>query len=302
MSSDNVYHPGELAVQRLAGAEAIAEQNGRMIKSRFPKGAAVFLSKQTLIIASSIDKNGNVWCSMLTGNPGFIELLDEVTMVIDAVPVEGDPLIHHLGGNPNLGLLAIDLYKKSRLRMNGQAVVDSDHRLVINIEQVYGNCPKYIQRRTALFEADSRRVPKLAERSSELNAVQSAQIRNADTFFIGSIGPEGNADASHRGGPPGFVKTLDERTLLFPDYYGNSMFNTLGNIYCNPSTGLLLVDFDNGHYLQLTGRSEIIWEDNEISRFPGAERLVRFEIDEVLYIEQGTNRVWVIENKEEERW
>jgi hypothetical protein len=82
----------------------------------------------------------------------------------------------------------------------------------------------------------------------------------ADTFFIASANPGGNLDASHRGGQPGFVRRRGEQ-LWIPDYRGNSMFNTLGNLAVNPAAGLLFIDFAAGESLQLTGTTAIDLND-----------------------------------------
>jgi predicted pyridoxine 5'-phosphate oxidase superfamily flavin-nucleotide-binding protein len=112
-------------------------------------------------------------------------------------------------------------------------------------------------------------------------------VAGADTFFVASWHPAGGADASHRGGQPGFVRVPDERTLEFPDYPGNNMFNTLGNLAGHPRAGLLFVDFERGDLLQITGRAEIRWEPEtalrvtveEVLETPGGSPL-RFELVE----------------------
>src|SRR4030095_12436506 len=111
----------------------------------------------------------------------------------------------------------------------------------------------------------------------------------ADTLFIASVHADAGADASHRGGQPGFVRVLDERRLLIPDYAGNTMFQTLGNIAADPRVGLLFVDFDTGATLQLTGRARILWEPEALAPLRGADRALEGEIDEIVEIEgRGT--------------
>lgn len=288
----DVYHEGELAVQKIAGVEIIAERNGRSINHNIPKGAVAFLGRQSLVITASVDGNGKVWSSVITGEPGFLHVDDEGRLVIRSSPVLGDPLIQNLTSNNELGLLVIDLSKRIRLRINGTGNFDENGWLVIITTQAYGNCPKYIQHRSLRANGVYQRRQSSESRSVGLSSEQQGWIRKSDTFFIGSVSAAGNVDASHRGGPPGFIQVTDERTLIFPDYFGNSMFNTLGNIYSNPSTGLLFIDFLSGHSLQLTGRSEIIWDENEISNYPGAERLLVFKIDEVLFVKNGTDLSW----------
>lgn len=70
------------------------------------------------------------------------------------------------------------------------------------------------------------------------------------------------------------------------------MFNTLGNLLVNPNAGLLLIDFEQGHTLQLTGKAQIIWEDERLTRFAGAERLIEFHIEQVIETANATQLRW----------
>ncbi|HVQ65259.1 MAG TPA: pyridoxamine 5'-phosphate oxidase family protein, partial [Terriglobia bacterium] len=77
-----------------------------------------------------------------------------------------------------------------------------------------------------------------------------------------------------------------------PDYFGNTMFQTLGNITVNPQAGLLFIDFKSGRTLQLTGRARILWDREHIAEFAGAERLVEFDIDEAVEIAGANSLEW----------
>jgi ferredoxin-NADP reductase/MOSC domain-containing protein YiiM len=122
-------------------------------------------------------------------------------------------------------------------------------------------------------------------------------IAGADTFFIASQASGTGAstdgiDVSHRGGPRGFVIVAHESLLLFPDYAGNGMFNTLGNLQLDPRSGLLFIDFETGDTLQMTGEAEVLWDAHHTNRFPGAERVVAFRIEETLHIERALPLAW----------
>lgn len=286
-----VYHAGELAVQALAGEQIVAERNGASIKSVVVKGAVSFLRTQSLIVCSTMTNDGKVWCSFLTGEPGFINVVSEKELTVTSQPARSDPVFRELQDCPGIGLLAIDFFRRIRMRINGEGVWDGE-RLGVTVEQAYGNCPKYIQKRSLQPGIGTYRRERLSHRGHRLNVEQQDWIRKADTFFIGSASSGRKMDASHRGGMPGFVMIEDDRTLLFPDYFGNSMYNTLGNLYSNPAAGLLFIDFDGGHSLQLSGRTETIWDKAQISRIPGAERLVRYTIDEVIHIVNDTPIQW----------
>jgi len=76
-----------------------------------------------------------------------------------------------------------------------------------------------------------------------------------------------NLDVSHRGGNPGFVELVDDKTFRIPDYQGNSMFNTFGNLMLNDKAGVVFWDFEDGKLLQMTGTALIHWDtpDREYS-------------------------------------
>jgi hypothetical protein len=108
-----------------------------------------------------------------------------------------------------------------------------------------------------------------------LDEQQRALVETADTFFVASRHPDGGADASHRGGRPGFVAVSEQGAVVsFPDYPGNNMFQTLGNLAVVPAAGLLFIDWTSGRTLQITGQAVVIWDRERVERWPGAERLV----------------------------
>jgi uncharacterized protein len=275
----SAYHPGELSVQRRAGVREMAERVGRSIGSTIPPAAQEFLLSQPMAIVGSVDTCGQVWVSLVTGDPGFIRAVDEQTVQINARPADGDPLVDNLKAIDQAGLLVIEFATRRRMRLNGRAEVGSAGTIYIHARQVYSNCPKYIQARSwERRRAETSVTPKV-QRQSGLTEGQQQWIREADTFFVGSHHPDGGADASHRGGYPGFVRVPNANRLIWPDYSGNMMFQTLGNIAANPHAGLLFIDFESGRTLQLTGRARIIWDQEQSAEFPGAERLVELEIE-----------------------
>ena len=122
---------------------------------------------------------------------------------------------------------------------------------------------------------------------------QLAMIKKADTLFVASAHPERGVDASHRGGNPGFVRIIDDLTLRIPDYLGNSMFNTLGNLAVNPRAGLVFVDFEQGTTLQVIGRGEVLWDQEDPQdETGGTKRFWELHIDSWLQIEKAHELEW----------
>jgi len=298
-----VYHPGEIEVQRRAGVRREADEVGRIIGGSIPLALGPLLEGFRLAVAASLDARGRVWASLLTGPPGFLKVVDETRLDIDARPVPGDPLSGRGEGRQALGILIFDPATRRRVRFNGKGLLKRGGGISLEVEQVYGNCRKYIQLRRLV---DEERRPAAADaggavtggapvRSTPLSAAQQARIAAADTFFIASAHPEGGADASHRGGRPGFVRVTGARTLSFPDYQGNNMYNTLGNLAADPRAGLLFVDFATGDLIQTTGRARLVWERDVVATFGGGRHVVvDYEIDEVFETPGGSALRWVL--------
>src|SRR5258708_29495977 len=111
----------------------------------------------------------------------------------------------------------------------------------------------------------------------------------ADTFFIASRSPQldpmessQGLDVSHRGGLPGFVRVVSQNEVCFPDFSGNLLFNTLGNLEADARAGLLFIDFRSGGLLHIIGRARICWDVPETARSAGVERLIFLDIHCVL--------------------
>jgi predicted pyridoxine 5'-phosphate oxidase superfamily flavin-nucleotide-binding protein len=278
------FHEGEREVQRRAGVTAMTRDLGQGIGPAIPTGARPFLEGQRIAVLAGVDGAGRVWTSLLTGRPGFITAPDDQTLRIVAAAPPADPITHCLGDGAFIGVLVFDPVRRRRLRLNGHVASADGDGLRITVAEVFGNCPKYIQARTPEAKTGPAAASS-ARRGPTLTASQQLAIERADTLFVGSVHEATGADASHRGGRPGFVRVVDEKRLRLPDYAGNNMFQTLGNISKDPRVGLLFVDFASGTTLQLTGRARILWNPTSFSDLPGAERAVEIEIDEVVELE-----------------
>jgi uncharacterized protein len=286
------FHEGELAVQKQLGVAKMAARISGMIHPMIFANAASFLARLPFVFAASRDAGGRTWASMLEGASGFLRVVSEDTLFIAAVPHPDDPLSANLSDGAALGLLAIDFARRERMRLNGRLIHASADGLTLEAHEVYGNCPKYIQaREVSPAEAPSvaSGQPGPALHGDVLSPAQQAWITGADTFIIASAHPDRDADASHRGGDPGFVQVEHASRLVFPDYSGNMMFNTLGNIAVNPSVGLLFPNFATGAALQLTGDASIIWDGPRLADFPGAQRLIAVDVQAVIEHQQTTS-------------
>ena len=169
-----------------------------------------FFAELPFVIVGSIDAEGMPWASLLAGPPGFVASPDPRRLDIAARPIPGDPLPATLKPGAPIGLLGIELWTRRRNRMNGHVIAADARGFSLAVDQSFGNCPQYIQRRDYLLRRE-RLVPRV-EAFAALDEAASALIARADTFFVASAAPasgaatSGGVDVSHRGGKPGFVQ------------------------------------------------------------------------------------------------
>jgi len=148
--------------------------------------------------------------------------------------------------------------------------------------------PSYHEGSRALQDQfDTRR---LADRLDErfrshprIEAEDRAFIERTDMFFLATADADGRPQCSYKGGDPGFVRVLDEQTIAFPNYDGNGMYLSLGNVLENPHVGLLFIDFTSARpsRLRLNGIASIDRADELIDAYPGAQLIVRIHATEV---------------------
>ena len=131
---------------------------------------------------------------------------------------------------------------------------------------------------------DTRR---LADRIDErlvddmIDADDKAFIERLDMFFIATADEQGYPNCSYKGGEPGFVRVVEEHTVAFPNYDGNGMYLSAGNMLANPNVGMLFIDFERGRRLRLNGVASINEHDELIERYPEAQFVVRVRAREV---------------------
>lgn len=284
------FHAGEQALQRRAGVRERLEEIGRkVIRDHMPEQHRELFEKLPTLLVGAVDATGQPWATMLAGRPGFIRTPDARTMTVGATVPPGDPVMQALQSSHRpqpLGLLGLEPHTRRRNRMNGTLVHQDGSIWQIAVNQSFGNCPQYIQAREPAW-VDTLPGP-VTDGGARLGPAPTALLRRTDTIFIASAAPDARAhggpagvDVSHRGGRPGFVRVRDEAEgtrLSLPDFRGNFMFNTLGNLLVHPLAGLLVVDPLSGDMLHLAARAEIQWDGPEVEAFQGATRLLHLQV------------------------
>lgn len=128
---------------------------------------------------------------------------------------------------------------------------------------------------------DLRDTRRIADRLAEVTLRRAftdedrAFIERCPMVFVATADAAGRPDCSYKGGLPGFVRVLDGTTLVIPDYDGNGMYRSWGNLQVNPHIGLLFIDFENPKRIRVNGRASITPDDPLLPELPGAAFIVR---------------------------
>lgn len=257
---------------------------------------------------------------------GAIGSPDPVTLQLPTKLVPGDALQSSAWGQRGMdvGLLGIYFSSARRNRVNGwidttttATAAASGGTMSMHVTQSFGNCPQYIASRQwwsttngndddapedVIVGAGGSTIPTVdpnGATSIRSDALSSAQIRlleQAETMFV-ATGYRGQGDdvrygndASHRGGPAGFINVAaDSKTITFPEFKGNNHFNSLGNLVKDNRMGITIPLLESGGMLQLTGTAVVDMSTSRAAAlYPGALRLVTFTVTQVNQVPDGT--------------
>ncbi|KAI5922831.1 hypothetical protein F4810DRAFT_701493 [Camillea tinctor] len=214
-----------------------------------------------------------------------------------------DAIVRPDGGKILAGL-SIDLETRDRVKIAGRMIAGAatrtepagpvaDLQMALHVDESLGNCPKYLNKKHITPHVPS---PRLISESGGGPLPQRALdlIARADLFFIASKHADRSMDTNHRGGPPGFLRVFrnaeNAATLVYPEYSGNRLYQTLGNLHADPGVGLAVPDFASGDVLYLTGRAAVVLGggDSDSEIMPRATKLaVRIDVDEARLVEDG---------------
>jgi hypothetical protein len=131
---------------------------------------------------------------------------------------------------------------------------------------------------------DTRRLADRMEESLVHNALtesEKAFIESRDMFFLATVDAQGHASCSYRGGDPGFVRVVDDHAIAFPNYDGNGMYLSMGNVLSMRQVGMLFIDFENPKRMRFNGEASIDFDDPLRGSFPEAQFVVRVQAREI---------------------
>ncbi|POS73369.1 hypothetical protein DHEL01_v208236 [Diaporthe helianthi] len=217
-----------------------------------------------------------------------------------------DPADFASGGGRAVSGLSIDLATRDRVKLGGRLVEGGVVRepgplgggedgvaraeVVVLVEEGLGNCPKYLNRR------DIRAVvpePRLVSDALPLPDKAIELLGRADLFFLSTAAADGRTmDTNHRGGPPGFVRVMrnsihDGVDLVYPEYSGNRLYQSLGNMHVRPLVGVCVPDFESGDVLYLTGETQILVGADAARILPHTKLAVKIHVTAARYVAKG---------------
>ena len=147
------------------------------------------------------------------------------------------------------------------------------------MSRLYGDNHRQLQE-----QFETRRMADVIEKvamETEVVGPHKDFIESRDMFFLSTVDHKGRPTVSYKGGDPGFVKVVDDTTVVFPSYDGNGMFLSMGNIKGNTNIGMLFINFETPHRLRLQGEASIHDDDPLLAAYKGADLIVRVKVSEI---------------------
>ncbi|ETS78205.1 hypothetical protein PFICI_10267 [Pestalotiopsis fici W106-1] len=275
-----------------------------------------------LVAFGTLDQQGRPWTTIWGGEAGFCRPIAQGFIGTNTeADARFDPVFQELfaatddesldrkivdervikpeGGKP-MAALTIDLETRDRVKLSGRFVAGAvtsrtdaglgAFQMALQVEESLGNCPKYLNKKH--ITPHSPRPVLLSEGSGLPLPLEAVDLlAQADLFFISSKHGDENMDVNHRGGPPGFMRlfrnSANEVTLVYPEYSGNRLYQTLGNLQKDPVAGIVVPDFQTGNVLYLTGRTTTLFGDKAAAYLPRTKLAVKIEIDEARFVQDG---------------
>ena len=282
--------------------------------------ASLMLQRAPLLAIGTLDDQSRPWTALWGGTPGFSEPIgggfvgtrtlvdskhDPVVQALVGGTEQGE-MLQPMDGGKMLSGLAIDLVTRRRVKIAGRMAAGSVRevsietegdtalpidasktqdqiQLVTKIEQSLGNCPKYLNQyelKPALL------TPKLISQGESLSPEGMTLVDRADMFFL-STATASDMDTNHRGGPPGFVRTISPTCIVYPEYSGNRLYQSLGNLQLNPLIGLTFPDYETGDVLYTTGIAKILVGADAAQVLPGTNLAVKINLTDTRFVAQG---------------
>ncbi|CAK1354528.1 unnamed protein product [Cercospora beticola] len=308
------WHSGEAEMQRKLQVHGLDNPTVPQLSPQL----ANHLQIAPTISLGTIDADGRPWTTLLGGEKPLSQPLGNgIIGIKSAVTGKHDPVVELLVGKEATGQvvreegkgrmisgLTIDLDTRKRVKLYGRMIAGAlstrddevtgqqesivEMQVVLKIEQSLGNCPKYLNKRK-IQPAVAK--PELVSDSAQLPQQALDLLAKADLFFVSSANKDEDMDTNHRGGPAGFLRVESNEDsgaiLAWPEYSGNRLYQTLGNLAVNPKAGICVPDFDTGDCLYITGATEILIGADAAALLPRSNLCVKLTVTSARFVAQA---------------
>ncbi|KAF3076332.1 hypothetical protein CFAM422_001432 [Trichoderma lentiforme] len=298
-------HEGEVAMYKTLKLPI----SGDPTSSGLPMNHAVRAMQSPLVAVGTLDKKGRPWTTVWGGDIGCARPVAEDVLRFDSkVDTQHDPVFSALLGSDKgkaghavlqnekkrkmMAALTIDLEGQDRVKLMGKMLAamegkDGRVRIAMDIEESLGNCPKYLNRKE-IVPNDAH--PVLISQKLPLPQEAVDLIGRADTLFLSSTNGK-SMDTNNRGGPPGFVRVIqnneDGVVLIYPEFSGNRLYQSLGNLKVNPLIGIVVPDFVTSDVLYLTGSATILVGKDASDLLVRTQLAVKINVTDARFVQSG---------------
>ena len=312
------WHLGEKAIHSLLRAPTSQTENPTV--KGLPARYAFRVADSSLVAFGALDAQGRPWTTVWGGEKMFArQVARDVLAVQCLVDKRNDPVVRALlgpaadseevvrpvrllaeGQEPKLmSALSIEPETRDRVKLAGCMAVGTvaskdgvgrsvgEIQVAMLVQESLGNCPKYINKKRILPHIPS---PTLASTSLPLPREALELIDRADIFFLSSTNGQ-TMDTNNRGGPAGLIRVVENTehavTLVYPEYSGNRLYQTLGNLHTNPKIGIVVPDFVLSDALFLTGETELLIGPRASALLPHSKLAVKITVSEARFVKDA---------------
>ncbi|KAK1767695.1 hypothetical protein QBC33DRAFT_450571 [Phialemonium atrogriseum] len=308
------WHPGEQAIHNLLRVPTSQRENPTA--KGLPAPYAYRVASSSLVAFGTLDEQGRPWTTVWGGERTFTRPVAQDLLGVQClVDRRHDPVVQALLGSaadgelvrPMTGgiegkvmsALSIDLETRDRVKLAGRMAVGTvaskdgnnpavgEVQMAMLVQESLGNCPKYLNKKEVTAHVP---LPELVSDTLPLPKGALELIDKADMFFLSSTNGQ-TMDTNHRGGPPGFVRVVSNAkggvVIVYPEYSGNRLYQTLGNLYTNPNVGIAIPDFDSSNVLFLRGETELLVGRSAAALLAHAGLAVKITVKEARFVKDG---------------
>ncbi|KAF5693455.1 FAD-binding protein [Fusarium denticulatum] len=308
-SATSEWHEGELAVQK----QLKVPRRGNPTFPGLAPQYGMRVMQSPLVALGTLDSEGRPWATVWGGDRGFARPVAEGVLAFNSsVDTRHDPVFRALwdgiddegvkegainrpngGEGKGMAGLSIDLETRDRVKLVGNMIAGATVeegkavQMAMAVTESLGNCPKYLNKKDIV---PNEMAPELVSDKLPLSQGALDLVAAADMFFLSSTNGV-TMDTNHRGGSPGFMRIIknekDGLDLIYPEFSGNRLYQTLGNFRVNPLVGIAIPDYNTANVLYATGSASILVGDEASSYLARTKLAVKISITAAKFVKSG---------------